>query len=201
MMEALSTAMEVGAHLIHKINEMKALPEECRKLADIVSKLQPIFTALDGQLQKKEHRSVMEILLKALTDAHEVVDYITAHPRLAAWRSGKYKVMLENSMKSIDEWIVRIQPLTSGEIFNQLGDIKADVKAFSKELSEKLDDISEKLEDIGAKIDRLAREKPEEAREARDELAARAQQQGKSRSLITYMMNKMKLFSQCCKHK
>ena len=52
-MEVISHVIEAGTLLIHKINEMKALPEECQKLSDIVSKLQPIFTALDGQLQKK----------------------------------------------------------------------------------------------------------------------------------------------------
>ena len=52
--------IEAGTLLINKINEMKALPEDCRKLGDIVSKLQPIFTALDGQLQKIEHRPIME---------------------------------------------------------------------------------------------------------------------------------------------
>jgi hypothetical protein len=44
----------------------------------------------------------MEMLLKAFTNAEEVVDYITAHPHLAALRSGKNKVILEDSMKSID---------------------------------------------------------------------------------------------------
>ena len=81
-MEILSTIIDVGSRLADKVGEIRALNAACSELADIVSKLQPIFTTLDEQLHKieREHRPIMESLLKALTDAEEVVDYIRAHP-------------------------------------------------------------------------------------------------------------------------
>ena len=173
-MDILSTVIEVGTRLVEKVNEIRALNEECRNLADIVSKLQPIFAGLDEQLHKPEHRSIMETLLKALTDAEEVVDYIIEHPRYAALRSGTYKIKLEDAIKNIDAWIVRIQPFTSGETFQKLRNLKTDVAAFSNELSIKLDDISGSLQ-------RLENMQKEDVRQIRDELSSLLhQQQGKN---------------------
>ncbi len=169
-MSILSTAFDVGTRVIQKINEVKTTKRTCRKLGDIVEKLMPILAKLDEHLHKSEHRPIMETLLKALTDAEDVVDYIKAHPKYVAFYSGTYKDKLEEAMKNIDNWIIRIQPLTSGETFTQLGEIKTDVVDFSNELGQKLDDISDKLEDIPSEI----------VRQMRDELSSLVHQPGKS---------------------
>ena len=158
-MDGLSAVFEISSRLVEKVREMREIHPACLKLSDIVSKLQPIFGDLNEHLRESQHRAIMENLKNALNDAEEVVDYIIEHPRLTKYlRSGKYKKKLENAMKDIDNWIIRIQPLTSGETLNNLSNLKNDVNEFSNELNNKLDDISGKIDNLSIEVMRQMRE-------------------------------------------
>ena len=75
MSDIVSAVIDVGLRIKNKVDEIRSMNSECRNLADIVSKLQPIFLDLDTQLRKAEHRPIMETLLNALITAEEVVEY------------------------------------------------------------------------------------------------------------------------------
>ena len=170
MDEALAI-FEIGERIVKKVREMKEVGAECVKLADIVSKLQPILEDLKDQLGEPKHRSIMESLMLALTNGEEVVDYIQAHPRYTAYiRTGKYKRKLENAIKDIDSWIVRVQPITSGETLSKLFNLRNEVNEFSNVLNNKLDDISGKLDHLSVDV----------MRQLRDEISSLVQPIGKS---------------------
>ena len=114
--------------VVSKIRDIKELPEECRKLADVVSLLQPIYDDLEKQFLQSNHRRIMEMLQKGLKDAEDVVDYIHKHPKYAALRSGKYRKKLEDAVESIDIWIMRVQPLTGGETLRKIEALKASLE-------------------------------------------------------------------------
>ena len=170
MTDILSLVVDVGVRIKNKVDEIRSMNSECRNLADIVSKLQPMFLDLDTQLRKAEHRQIMETLLHALLTAEEVVEYIRVHPRYTSFLSGTYKGKLEDAIQDIDSWILRIQPLTSGETFRKLGNIKTDIATMSSELRNKLDSISGKLDDLPGEV----------LRQIRNELSSLLHQQGKS---------------------
>jgi len=152
MSDILSTVVDVCRALVDKVREMRELSEECRKLAGIVSQLLPIFSDLDYQLRDAQHRQIMSSLSKALNDATTVVDYIIAHPRYTALGSGKYKQQLEEAINSVDAWVVRIQPLTSGRTLENLDQLKTSVTAFSNDLTTKVDGLSESVEGLKVQV-------------------------------------------------
>jgi hypothetical protein len=170
MTDIVSLVIDVGIRIKNKVDEIRSMNSECRNLADIVSKLQPIISELGTHLNEAKHRSIMETLLKALETAEEVVEYIKEHPRYTSLRSGTYKGKLADAIQDIDSWILRIQPLTSGETLLKLGNIKTDIAHMSAELRKKLDNISEKLDDLPGEV----------VRQIRDELSSVRHQQGKS---------------------
>ena len=81
MTDIVSLVIDVGIRIKNKVDEIRSMNSECRNLADIVSKLQPIILELGTHLNEAKHRSIMETLFKALSTAEEVVEYIKKHPR------------------------------------------------------------------------------------------------------------------------
>ena len=150
--EVVLTVADVIQRVVKKIDEIRSLPKECQRLSNIISLLQPIYIDLKEQLRDSRHRKIVEMLLKGLTNAEEVVDYIRAHPNYSAFRSGKYKKKLEDAVKDIDDWIGRIEPLTSGETIKKVEAIKAglnnylrDIQATQAEILENLDHLPESI--------------------------------------------------------
>ena len=92
--EVVLTVADVIQRVVKKIDEIRSLPKECQRLSNIISLLQPIYIDLKEQLRDSRHRKIVEMLLKGLINAEEVVDYIRAHPNYSAFRSGKYKKKL-----------------------------------------------------------------------------------------------------------
>ena len=62
MADLVFTCANVISRIIEKVREIKALPDDCQKLANIVSKLQPIYLSLEHQFQESEHRTIMDNL-------------------------------------------------------------------------------------------------------------------------------------------
>jgi len=90
----------------------------------------------------------MLYLFKALTSC----DYIIAYPRYTALRSGKYKRQLEESINSVDAWILRIQPLTSGRTLENLDHLKTSATEFSNDLSTKIDGLASSVEGLKVQV-------------------------------------------------
>jgi len=147
-MDIIGAVYDVVSAIATKVKEVRELPDECRTLCDIVTKLQPIISSLSVQLGTSERRQIMEMLLKSLSDADEVVDYITKHPRLTAIRSGKYKQQLMDAMQQIDNWILRIQPLTNAETYQRLQVLKEDVSGFLTALDTKIDRVLDNVNNL-----------------------------------------------------
>jgi surface protein len=134
MADFVFVCADIIQRIIGKVQEIKSLPKDCQKLASIVTKLKPVYLSLEIQLRDNEHRQLMEMLSSALVNAELVVDYIIEHPKYAAIRSGKYKHKLEDAMKDINDWILRIQPLTSGESLKGIDELKSNVSDFVVDL-------------------------------------------------------------------
>jgi len=184
MSDILSSVVDVCRALVDKVREMREVSEECRKLAGIVSQLLPIFSDLDYQLRDAQHRQIMSSLSKALNDASTVVDYIIAHPRYTAVWSGTYKKKLEEAINSVDAWIVRIQPLTSGRTLENLDQLKTSVTDFSNDLGTKIDGVADSIEELKVLVANL----PEDVmRQMREELHSLVHPQGKDPRFVLFL--------------
>jgi len=184
MSDILSTVVDVCRALVDKVREMREVSEECRKLAGIVTQLLPIFSDLDYQLRDAQHRQIMSFLSKSLNDATTVIDYIIAHPRYTAVWSGTYKKKLEAAINSVDAWILRIQPLTSGRTLKNLDQLKTSVTDFSNDLGTKIDGVADSIEDLKVQVANL----PEDVmRQIRAELHSLAHPQGKDPRFMLFL--------------